>query len=160
MSHVWKDSSGLTGCSDSNYGDDLDARKSSLGFVITLGIDGELAIIALRCNCIINNRSGVYSHCRVIQRSKVAEMCSWRNVQGVFGKCLFFDSQSATQFTKNQNTFHKRSKHIDIKFNFMWDEVELKMVNLVKINTKEYTIDMMVKLLLTNKFTLCVDFLV
>ena len=67
------------------------------------------------------------------------------------------DSQSAIHLARNQNTFHKRSKHIDIKYNFTRDEVEHKKVILKKIDTKENPADMMTKPLPTTKFDLCVD---
>ena len=31
--------------------------------------------------------------------------------------CVYCDSQSAIHLAKNQNTFYRRLKHIDIKFN-------------------------------------------
>ena len=67
------------------------------------------------------------------------------------------DSQSAIHLARNQNIFHRRSKHIDIKYNFIWDEVEHKRVGLKKIDTKENPVDMMTKSLPTTKFDLCVN---
>ena len=67
------------------------------------------------------------------------------------------DSQSAIHLAKNQNTFHRRSKHIDIKYNFIRDEIEHKRVILKKIDTKENSADMMTKSLPTTKFDFCVD---
>ena len=49
------------------------------------------------------------------------------------------DSQSAIHLARNQNTFNRRSKHIDIKYNFIRDEVEHKRWGLLKMIPK--TID-------------------
>ena len=65
--------------------------------------------------------------------------------------------KSAIHLARNQNTFHRRSKHIDIKYSFIRDEVEHKRVILKKIDTKDNSADMMTKPLPTIKFDLCVD---
>ena len=65
--------------------------------------------------------------------------------------------KSAIHLARNQNTFQRRTKHIDIKYNFIGDEVEHKRVGLAKISTDDNPIDMMTKPLPTNEFTLCVD---
>ena len=82
----------------------------------------------------------------------VCEMCN--KVCEVSVHC---DSKSAIHLARNQNTFQRRSKHIDIKYNFIRDEVEHKRVILKKIDTKENPADMMTKSLPTTKFDLCVD---
>ena len=82
----------------------------------------------------------------------VGEMCN--KVCSVSVHC---DSQSAIHLAKNQNTFHRRSKHIDIKYHFIRDEVEHKRVILKKIDTSENPADMMTKPLPTTKFEYCVD---
>ena len=71
--------------------------------------------------------------------------------------CVHCDSESAIHLARNQNTFHRRTKHIDIKYNFIQDEVEHKRVGLVKISTNYNPAHMMTKHLPTNKFILCVD---
>ena len=53
--------------------------------------------------------------------------------------------------------FHRRTKHIDIKFNFIRDKVKHKRLGLVKIDTNDNPADMMMKPLPTNKFTLCMN---
>ena len=68
------------------------------------------------------------------------------------------DSQSAIHLARNQNIFHRRSKHIDIKYNFIWDEVEHKRVGLKKIDTRDNLADMMIEPLPITNFDLCVDF--
>lgn len=85
----------------------------------------------------------------------VGEMCPEMSLVRVH--C---DSESSIHLTRNQNTFHRRTKHIDIKYNFIRDEVEHKRVGLVKISTDDNPANMMTKPLPTNKFTLCMDLIV
>ena len=82
----------------------------------------------------------------------VGEMCN--KVRSIGVHC---DSQSAMHLARNQNTFHRRSKHINIQYNFIRDEVEHKRVVLKKIDTSENPVDMMTKPLPTTKFELCID---
>ena len=67
------------------------------------------------------------------------------------------DNESAIHLAINQNTFHRRTKHIDIKYNFIRDEVGHKRVHLANISTDDNPADMMTKPLPTDKCTLCVN---
>ena len=71
--------------------------------------------------------------------------------------CVHCDSDIAIHLARNQNTFHRRTKHINVKNKFIRDEVEHDRVRLAQISTHDIPADMMTKLLPTNKFTLCVD---
>ncbi|PKI75376.1 hypothetical protein CRG98_004260 [Punica granatum] len=63
---------------------------------------------------------------------------------------LHYDSQSAIYLCKNL-TIHSRSKHIDIKFHWIRDVLESKMVKLDKVHTDENGADMMTKPLAKEK---------
>lgn len=53
--------------------------------------------------------------------------------------------------------FHKRIKHIEIKYKFIRDEIQLKRLTVVKIATEDIPTNMMTKPLPFAKFSLCVD---
>ncbi|PKI50178.1 hypothetical protein CRG98_029422 [Punica granatum] len=57
---------------------------------------------------------------------------------------LHCDSHSVIHLCKNP-TFHSRSKHIDIKFHWIRDVLEFKLVKLDKVHTDENGADMMTK---------------
>ena len=71
--------------------------------------------------------------------------------------CVHCDSQNAIHLTRNQNTFHRRTKHINVKYNFIRNEIETGRVILKKIATEDNPANMMTKPLPCTKFSLCVD---
>lgn len=71
--------------------------------------------------------------------------------------CLYCDGQSATHLARNQNMFHRRTIHIDIKYNFICDKIESKRITLIEITMIDNPTDVMTKPLPCAKFSLCVD---
>ena len=69
---------------------------------------------------------------------------------------LFCDSQSAIHFSKNP-TFHSKSKHIDVRYNWIRAVLDSKMLELAKIHTDENGSDMMTKVLSKSKHQVCCD---
>jgi hypothetical protein len=70
---------------------------------------------------------------------------------------LHCDSQSAIYLTKDQ-MFHKRTKHIDIKYHFVRDVIEEGKLKVCKISTHDNPADMMTKHVPIAKFKLCSSF--
>lgn len=64
------------------------------------------------------------------------------------------DNQSAIHLVKHQ-TFHESSKHIDLRYNFIRDEVGKGVLSVIKISTHGNVADMLTKSLSVNKFQLC-----
>jgi len=67
---------------------------------------------------------------------------------------LFCDSQSAIHLSKNP-TFHGRSKHIDVRYHWIRDILDSKLLELEKIHTDDNGLDMMTKTLPKGKFKTC-----
>ena len=67
---------------------------------------------------------------------------------------LFCDSQSAIHLGKN-SSFHSRSKHIDVRYHWIQDVLEKKLLQLEKIHTDENGSDMLTKTLPREKFEFC-----
>ena len=158
LSQVRKKLSGLIGYCNSDYAGDLDARKSTSGNVFTLGgtavswqssLPNVFAMSTTEAEYIAIAES--FKEAKWL-KGLVGELCPEMSLVRVH--C---DSDSAIHLARNQNTFHRRTKHIDVKYNFIRDEVEHKRVRLTRINTNDNPPDMMTKPLPTNKFTLCVD---
>jgi len=69
---------------------------------------------------------------------------------------LFVDSQSVIHLDKNP-TFHSRSKHIDVRYHWIRDALDAKLLALEKVHTNDNGADMMTKALLRGKFEVCCE---
>ena len=67
---------------------------------------------------------------------------------------VYNDSQSAIHLSNN-STFHSRSKHIDVKYHWIHDVLELKQLYLEKIHTYENGSNMLTKCLSKEKLEAC-----
>ena len=76
-----------------------------------------------------------------------------------FGKkqvTMFCDNQSAIHLVKNQ-VYHARTKHIDVRYHFVWEIIEEGGVLVQKIKTDDNLADMLTKVVTTIKFNQCLD---
>ena len=69
---------------------------------------------------------------------------------------LFVDNQSVIYLSKN-STFHSKLKHIDVRYHWIRDALDAKMLELAKIHTNENGADMMTKALPRGKFEACCE---
>ena len=70
-------------------------------------------------------------------------------------RCLLYcDSQSVIHLSKNP-TFHSRFKHIDVRYHWICDALEMKLFFLEKIHIDENGSDMMTKPIPTEKLQFC-----
>jgi len=67
---------------------------------------------------------------------------------------LYCDSQSAIHLSKN-SAYHSRSKHIDVRYHWIRDVLENKLLQIEKIHTNENEADMMTKPLPKEKIEFC-----
>ena len=72
---------------------------------------------------------------------------------------VYSDSQSAISLVKNP-TFHARTKHINVQYHFVRDMVEDGKVKLEKVETLVNVVDALTKLMSTEKFIWCSEFMV
>ncbi|RDX82006.1 hypothetical protein CR513_37258, partial [Mucuna pruriens] len=59
---------------------------------------------------------------------------------------LFCDSQIAIHLGKN-SIFHSRSKHIDVRYHWIRDALDAKLLELAKVHTDDNGADMMIMVL-------------
>ena len=64
---------------------------------------------------------------------------------------ILYDNQSGIRLSENP-MFHNRSKHIDIRYHFIWDMVQRGAVRLDHIGTDEQVADILTKPLGKVKF--------
>ena len=65
-----------------------------------------------------------------------------------------YDIQSVIFLAKNL-TYHSKTKHIDVQYQFVRDMVEEKKVFLMKVDTLENFVDSLKKIVKTKKFSWC-----
>ena len=71
---------------------------------------------------------------------------------------VYSDSQSVIHLSKNP-VYHERTKHMDVKYHFVRDQISKGTVNLLKIPTEENPSDMGTKVVTTVKFKHCLNIL-
>jgi hypothetical protein len=135
---------GLIGYVDSDYAGDLDRRRSLTGYVFTVGSCAVSWKAVLQPVVALSTTEAEYM--------AIAEACKeliW--LKGLYAELcgvdscitLFSDSQSAIYLTKDQ-MFHARTKHIEIKYHYVRDEIEKGKLKVCKISTQNNPADMLI----------------
>ena len=148
----------VKGYSDSDFGGDLDRRRSTTGFVFRVGGNtvswksGLQQVVALSMT-----EAEYISLVEAIKEGLwlrgLTEELGYEQSEVVVG-C---DSQSAICLAKN-NVFHDRtkhvvvSKHVALKMSFVRDMTEAGEVVIQKVHTSKNPANMLTKVILSNKF--------
>ena len=61
------------------------------------------------------------------------------------------DNSSAIQLSKNSK-YHERTKHVDVRLHFIREEIERRVVDVVKISTEDNPADALKKTIPTVNF--------
>jgi len=147
----------LQGYVDADFAGDIDSRKSTTGFVFTLG--GTAISWASNLQKIVTLSSTEAEYVAATEAGK--EMIWLHGFLDELGKkqkmgILHSDSQSAIFLAKN-SAFHSKSKHIQTKYHFIRYLVENKLVMLEKICGSKNPADMLTKGVTIEKLKLCAD---
>lgn len=143
----------LIGYSDSDYGGDVDTRKSTSGFAFCFN-GSIISWSSEKQKCVsLSTTESEY-----VAASNATKELVW--LKRMFDELLFnksnmieffMDNQSAIRLIKNPE-FHKRSKHIDIRYHFIRSKFEEKLFTLEYINTNEMIADIFTKALPFARF--------
>ena len=71
---------------------------------------------------------------------------------------VYSDSQSAIHLCKNP-IYHERTKHVDVKYHFVRDQVATGAVKIQKVSTEDNPADMGTKSVTTAKLKHCLNLL-
>ena len=145
----------LQGYVDSDLAGDIDSRRSTTGYVFTLGSAAVSWISQLQKIVSISTTEAEY----VVATEACKKMVWMQGFMEELGKkqadCkLYSDSQSAIHLAKN-SAFHSRTKHIDIRYHFIRSLLEDGSIALEKIHTSENPADMLTKAVTREKLKLC-----
>jgi len=147
----------LVGYNDFDMGGDIDSRRSTPGYMINFA-GGAVAWKSRLQKCVVLSTTEV----EFIVNTEACKELLWVKkllqelsfVQDNY--LLFCDSQSAIHLGKN-STFHSRSKHIDVMYHWIRDDLRVRLLELAKVHTDDNFVDMMTKTLLRSKFETCCE---
>ncbi|CAA0813897.1 cysteine-rich RLK (RECEPTOR-like protein kinase) 8 [Striga hermonthica] len=117
---------------DRNAGSDHDKRRSTTGYVFTYGGTAVSWISKLQKIVTLSTTEAEY-----VAVTEAAKELVWlQNFLNELGRpqedlALYSDSQSAIHLAKNP-AFHSRTKHIEVKYHFIRQLLEKKMLQLKK----------------------------
>lgn len=145
----------LCGYTDSDMAGDVDTRKSTSGYLVTFA-GGAVSWQSRLQKCVALSTTEA-ELIAVVEACK--ELLWMKRFLGELGCAqeryvLYCDSQSAIHLGKN-STFHGRSKHIDVRYHWIRDVLDSKLLELEKIHTNDNGSDMMTKALPRGKFEDC-----
>jgi hypothetical protein len=151
------DSSNFVGFVDSHYAGDLDKRRSLTGYVFTLFGCTISWKATLQSTVALSTTEAEY----MAVTEAVKEAIWLKGLVGDLGlkhgnTVVFCDSKSAIHLTKNK-MYHERTKHIDVKFHFICDNVSQGIIAVKKVATTDNPADMMTKPVPLSKFRHCLN---
>lgn len=145
----------LVGYADADMAGDIDTRKSTSGYLITFA-GGAVSWQSRLQKCVALSTT----EAEFIAATEGCKELLWmKNFLKELGfnqdrYVLFCDNQSAIYLAKN-STFHAKSKHIDMRYHWIRDVVNSKLVYLEKIHTDDNGSDMLTKALSREKIVAC-----
>jgi len=145
----------LNAYTDADMAGDVDSRKSTSGYLTTFA-GGAVSWQSKLQKCVaLSTTEAEY----IAATEAFKEILWMKNFLFELGHeqekyVLRCDSQSAIHLAKN-STFHSRSKHIDVRYHWIRDVMEDKLLQLEKVHTDENWSDMMTKVIPTQKFENC-----
>ena len=136
----------LVGFSDSDYAGDKDTRRSTTGYLFELG-SGPIAWCSKRQSTVsLSTTEAEYIAASEATREAIwlRKMLSDTGQQCIGPSILYVDNQSAIRLTKNQE-FHRRTKHIDVRHNFIREKYENGEIDVMYVQTRDQKSDILTK---------------
>ncbi len=138
--------------SDSDYASDPETRRSTSGNVFMLGTSA-ISWASQRQKCVALSST----EAEFVAASLAVKEMVWidRLMVDIWSKCenpsMFVDNQSAIRLIKNME-FHKRTKHIDVMYNFIREKFRDDFFTLSYVDTNNQIADIFTKPLPRHKF--------
>ncbi|CAO2827530.1 unnamed protein product [Amaranthus hypochondriacus] len=145
----------IQGYVDADFGGEVDNRKSTTGYVFTVGNTAVSWMSQLQKIVALSTTEAEYV--AVTEASK--EMIWLQGLLDELGfkqenNILYSDSQSAIHLAKN-SALHSRTKHIGVRYHFIRSLLEDEVLNLRKILGSKNPADMLTKTVTIDKLKLC-----
>lgn len=145
----------LIGYSDADYANDLTSRRSMTGYVFMKnGAAVTWSSQRQQSVALSTTEAEFMAACAATKetiwlKQLLCDVGEYKQSS----VCLNIDNQSAINVIKNSE-FHKRCKHIDIKYNFVKEKYYEKIISLKYVNTDHQFADMFTKALCRDRFKL------
>lgn len=149
----------VKGYCDADYGADLDKRRSVTGMVFTVGGNAVSWRSSLQKSIALSTTEAEW-----IALGEAAREAMW--LRGFINEMgfeqdlveIYCDSQSAIALSRNP-VHHEKTKHVDVKYNFVRELVSEKIIDVVKIATQYNPADIFTKVLPVGKMREALRFL-
>ena len=149
----------LVGFVDADFAGDRDSRKSTTSYYFTL--DGNCISWKSQLQPLVALSS---TEAEYIAMTDAVKEAIW--LRGILEEInllqgdviVYTDNQSAIHLCKNL-VLHERTKHVDVKFHFVREQVSAGAVKIHKISTEDNPADMGTKVVTAAKFKHCLDLL-
>lgn len=148
----------LCGWSDADWAGDIDTRRSTSGYYFQL--QGATISWQSKKQPVVALSSTEAEYISAATATK--ELLWLQSILSELGypvqlpSVLYCDNQSCISLTKNPK-FHERSKHIDIKYHFLREKVDSKLLQLEFTPTSEMWADVLTKSLSKSKHEACIQ---
>lgn len=148
------ESNDIVGYSDADFAGDLDTRKSTSGYIFLMN-GGPVTWRSEKQKTIALSTT----EAEFIASCEAAKEILWlKQFLSDLGELsnnnaisLNIDNQSAIQLIRNP-VYHKRTKHIDVKYYFIREKVEKGLINICYVESNKQLADILTKPLSTQKF--------
>ncbi|KAH9681167.1 hypothetical protein KPL71_026862 [Citrus sinensis] len=143
----------LVGYSDSNWGGDVDDRKSTIGFVFLMGdiaftwMSKKQLIVTLS-TCEAEYVAATSSVCHAMWLINLLKELSFPQEEP---SEICIDNKSTIALSKNP-VFHDRSKHIDTRYHFIRECIARKEVQIKYVKSQDQAVDIFTKSLKQEDF--------
>ncbi|KAK8571246.1 hypothetical protein V6N13_103375 [Hibiscus sabdariffa] len=144
--YKYSQNSKLVGYSNSDYGGDIDDRKSNFGCLFHIGSTAfswsskKQQMVALS-TCEAEYIADAACTCQAIWLKNILDELNFAQEGPT---TIYVDNKSTISLAKNLVS-HSRSKHIDTKYHFIWEQVKNKNVELVYCKIEDQLADIFMK---------------
>jgi len=146
----------ITAYSDADWGADADKRRSCTGYVVKM-TNGAISWCSQRQSIVaLSTTESEYIALsttvkEIMWLRQLAKECDNRMVTTVRVYC---DNQSAIDLSQSE-AYRPRTKHIDIRYHHIRDQIERKVIKLEYLNTEKMIADALTKPVTTDKTIFC-----
>lgn len=145
----------LVGYSDANYAKDVNTRRSTTGYAFFLANGIVTWSSQLQKHVTLSTTESEY-----VAAAAAAKEAMWlrklvSNIEGTSlnTTTLYVDNQSAIKLARNPE-FHKRSKHIDVRYHYLRERVSEGDIHVMYVPTETQRADVFTKPLSKDRFKL------